>query len=63
MINVGNLAKMYHLLPSQVIANATTFDLMITDVLTTWEDSKTNPGKMENYRVEDLQQRLKESRQ
>ena len=44
MINVGILAKTYHLLPSQVLANATTYDIMITDVLTTWENYKNNFG-------------------
>jgi hypothetical protein len=62
MINVGYLAKTYHLLPSQVLANATTYDLMITDVLATWEDYKNNPEKMENYNIEDLEQLVKDSR-
>lgn len=62
MINVGHLAKTYGLLPSQVIASATTYDLMITDVLATWEDYKRNPDKMENYKTEDLELLMKEAR-
>lgn len=62
MINVGYLAKTYHLLPSQVLANATTYDLMITDVLATWENYKNNPENMDNYKTEDLEKLLKETR-
>jgi len=62
MINVGYLAKTYGLLPSQVFANATTYDLMITDVLATWEEYKNNPDKMDNYKTEDLEQLVKEAR-
>lgn len=62
MINVGYLAKTYHLLPSQVIANATTYDMMITDVLATWENYKNNPEKMENYKIEDLENLVKATR-
>ncbi len=62
MINVGYLAKTYGLLPSQVIANATTYDLMITDVLATWEEHKNNPEKMDNYKTEDLEKLVKEAR-
>lgn len=37
MINIGHLAKTYGLLPSEVLARATTYDLMVTDVCATWE--------------------------
>ena len=37
MISIGHMAKTYGMLPSQVAANATTFDMMITDVYSTWE--------------------------
>lgn len=62
MINVGYLAKTFHLLPSQVIAHATTYDLMITDVLATWEEYKDNPEKMQNYKAEELEKLVKEAR-
>lgn len=38
MITIGALAKTYHLLPSEVVARATTFDIMVMDVMATWED-------------------------
>lgn len=62
MINVGYLAKIYHMLPSQVLANATTYDIMISDVLTTWEDYKKNPQQNANYKVEDLEKLVKGAR-
>jgi hypothetical protein len=31
------MAKTYGMLPSQVAAHATTYDIMITDVYSTWE--------------------------
>jgi len=37
MINIGMLAKHYGLLPSQVCDHATTYDLMIFDVMMSWE--------------------------
>jgi hypothetical protein len=38
MLNVGHLAKTFSMLPSQVVKQATTYDLMIADVMSTWED-------------------------
>lgn len=38
MIMIGRLAEKYGMLPSQVIANATSFDLMIYDVLATFDE-------------------------
>ena len=37
MISIGHMAKTYGVLPSKVAAEATTFDIMITDVYSTWE--------------------------
>lgn len=59
MINIGMLAKTYGLLPSQVLHNATTYDLMVTDVLATWEHHKNNPTDMDNYKTEDLENLLR----
>lgn len=42
MISIGHMAKTYGLLPSEVAARATTFDIMITDVYTTWERNEMN---------------------
>lgn len=47
MLNVGHLAKTFGMLPSQVIEQATTYDLMIADVMGTWDDYqiKKSSGK------------------
>lgn len=37
MINIGMLAKHYGILPSQVHESATIYDLMIYDVMMSWE--------------------------
>ncbi len=37
MITIGRMAEKYHMLPSVVEQNATTYDFMITDVLATYE--------------------------
>ena len=37
MINTGMLAKHYGVLPSQVREHGTTYDLMIHDVMMSWE--------------------------
>lgn len=45
MITVGRMAERYGLLPSEVAARATTYDIMITDVLasyTQYEQQKSN---------------------
>lgn len=42
MLNVGHLAKTFGMLPSQVVHNATTYDLMIADVMSTWEEYQYN---------------------
>jgi hypothetical protein len=47
MITIGRMAEKYHMLPSQVEANATTYDFMITDVLAAYENyqmAKTKTG-------------------
>ena len=38
MITIGALAKTYHLLPSEVLARGTTYDIMVMDVMMAWED-------------------------
>lgn len=62
MITIGSLAKAYGLLPSEVMARATTFDLMVADVMATWEDHRNNPDKLDNYKVEDLEELVKKAR-
>jgi hypothetical protein len=48
MISIGHIAKTYGLLPSEVLARATTFDLMITDVYSTWENHQQNPKGLQD---------------
>ena len=38
MITIGRMAEKYGMLPSQVEQNATTYDLMVSDVLATYEN-------------------------
>jgi len=54
MVTVGNLAKTYHMLPSEVIDRATTYDIMIADVMMTWENHKNNPNDPALYNEQDL---------
>jgi hypothetical protein len=45
MITVGRMAERYGLLPSEVAKRATTYDIMVTDVLatyTTYEQQKAS---------------------
>jgi hypothetical protein len=62
MITVGVLAKKYGQLPSQVLATATTYDIMIDDVLTTWEKYNQDPDNPEHYKQEDLEAVFKDVR-
>jgi hypothetical protein len=62
MISIGNLAKIYGLLPSEVALKATSFDLMVTDVMTTWDNFKNNPENENNYKTEDLEQLVRDTR-
>lgn len=58
MLNVGVIAKTYGMLPSQVINNATTYDLMIADVMSSWEEYQYNKAMGKNpvptYTTEEL---------
>lgn len=63
MISIGHIAKTYGLLPSEVAARATTFDIMITDVYTTWENYQKNPEAINNYSQEQLLEIVKRGRE
>ena len=54
MITIGHLAKTYGMLPSQVLANATTYDIMIQDVYSAWERYNNNPNDVSQYKEDDL---------
>ena len=62
MIAIGHLAKNYGLLPSEVLARSTTFDLMVMDVFTTWENHQRNPNDAGNFSQEDLQKIVEKSK-
>jgi hypothetical protein len=59
MIAIGNLANMYHVLPSEVVRRATTYDLMIADVWMTWQNYQVDKNKGDYYKTEDLEDMLK----
>ncbi len=46
---IGRMAKEYGMLPSQIEREATTYDIMITDVLATYENyqQQTASGKVD----------------
>jgi len=46
---------MYNQLPSTILRDGTTFDLMVVDVYATWEKHKTNPEDNELYHPDHLQ--------
>jgi hypothetical protein len=54
------LAKTYHQLPSVVLREATTFDIMVTDVYNAWEHFKQNPDDNDQYDIEQLKAFKKE---
>jgi len=62
LIAVGHLAKTYGLLPSEVLARGTTFDLMVMDVCATWERHQQNPNDIGQFRQEDLQDILEKTK-
>jgi len=50
MITIGRMAERYGMLPHDVAENATTYDLMITDVLATYdkyEQTKSKTGTLD----------------
>jgi hypothetical protein len=53
---------MYNQLPSTVLREATTFDIMVADVYSTWERSRENPADTEHYKQEDLMDIMKSAR-
>jgi hypothetical protein len=61
MISIGHIAKTYGILPSQVVAQATTFDIMITDVYSTWESHQIDRAAGRGPSLKDYsQEQLKE---
>lgn len=48
MLNIGSIAKTYGVLPSHVLVNANTYDLMITDVMSSWEEYQYDKAMNKN---------------
>lgn len=53
---------MYHQLPSTIVRDATTFDLMVLDVYTTWEKHKADPSDSSQYDESQLMEIMKSVR-
>lgn len=53
---------MYNQLPSTILQNATTFDLMVVDVYATWEKSKADPTNQDLYSQDQLAEFMKSIR-
>ena len=62
MISVGHMARTYGLLPSEVLARATTYDIMVTDVYSTWENHKNNPNDVGHYDTQQLEEIVRKSK-
>jgi len=65
MITIGSMAKTYGLLPSEVAARATTFDIMITDVYSTWFEkqmNKSNGDRTEDYSQDELKAMIEKTK-
>lgn len=67
MITIGHLAKSYGLLPSEVLARATTFDIMVNDVFMTWEHHEMDkaqgkPPTTDQFDQEDLLKALERTK-
>jgi hypothetical protein len=68
MITIGRMAEKYGMLPSQVEQSATTYDLMISDVLATYENfqQQKSSGKVDpsvyKYTQEELSNMIGKAR-
>jgi len=49
MINIGMIAKQYGQLPSQVRESGTIYDLMIYDVMMSWEQYQQEKAEGKNH--------------
>lgn len=68
MIMIGRMAKEYGMLPSQIEQQATTYDIMISDVLASYENfqqqkasGKVDPSVYE-FSQEELEKMMEKSR-
>lgn len=62
MIAVGRMAERFGLLPHEVDQRATTYDLMVVDVLATYDEFKKNKGDPSLYKEDDLVKLVEQSK-
>ena len=62
MIAVGRMAERFHMLPHEVEQQATTYDLMIVDVLATYDEYQKNKNDPAHYKEEDLVKILEQTK-
>lgn len=67
MLTIGMMAKQYHMLPSQVAAAATTYDLQVFNSLMTWEQEQQDKSagkkpatKLSEEQMQAMIQRVRE---
>ncbi len=56
------MAREYKMLPSEIRARATTYDIMIYDITSTWDAHKASGGKAAAPSTEEMMERLKNAR-
>ena len=56
------MARHYRKLPSEIVNQATTFDVMVMDVMTTWGNYRRDPQNEQNYKTEDLEELVKRTK-
>ena len=57
------MARHYRKLPSEIVEHATTFDVMVMDVMTTWENYCKDPQNEQNYKTEDLEELVRRTKE
>lgn len=65
-LTIHNIAKEYGLLPSKVLASATTFDLYVIDTATRWQNrdpEEPTVPKERNYTQAELAEILKQHKE
>lgn len=61
IVSIDNLAQRYSLLPSQILAQASTFDMYVADVSTRYHNRQReiNEGKLSKHHMNYTQDQLK----
>lgn len=56
LVTIDNLASRYHCLPTQVLAQGTTFDLRVCEIATEWANRRSNPDLVKQAKKPQLTQ-------